>query len=62
VAVGLLPESVTVVPVSTAEYPTVAARPAYGVMAKQATIAALGASPAHWRINVRKTIREISLG
>jgi dTDP-4-dehydrorhamnose reductase len=62
VALGLLPESVTVVPVSTAEYPTVAARPAYGVMAKQATIAALGASPAHWRVNVRQTIREISLG
>ncbi len=62
VALGLLPESVTVVPVSTAEFPMVAARPAYGVMAKQATIAALGASPAHWRVNVRKTIEDIARG
>lgn len=62
VALGLLPESVTVVPVSTAEFPMVAARPAYGVMAKQATIAALGASPPHWRVNVRKTIEEIARG
>jgi dTDP-4-dehydrorhamnose reductase len=62
VALGLLPESMTVVPVSTAEYPMVAARPAYGVMAKQATIAALGAAPPHWRVNVRKTMREIARG
>jgi dTDP-4-dehydrorhamnose reductase len=62
VALGVLPESVNVVPVSTAEFPTAAARPAYGVMAKQATIAALGASPRHWRVNVRKTMREIALG
>jgi dTDP-4-dehydrorhamnose reductase len=62
VALGLLPESVTVVPVSTAEYPMVAARPAYGVMAKQATIAALGAAPPHWRVNVRKTMQEIARG
>jgi dTDP-4-dehydrorhamnose reductase len=62
VALGVLPESVNVVPVSTAEFPTAAARPAYGVMAKQATIAALGASPPHWRVNVRKTMRAIALG
>jgi dTDP-4-dehydrorhamnose reductase len=62
VALGLLPESAHVVPVSTADFPMVAPRPAYGVMAKQATIAALGASPPHWRVNVRKTIEEIARG
>ena len=62
VALGLLPRGVTVVPVSTAQYPMVAARPAYGVMAKQATVAALGTAPPHWRDNVRKTMREIARG
>ena len=62
VALGLLPESVTVAPVSTAEFPMVAARPAYGVMAKQATVAALGVQPTHWRVNVRKTIQDIARG
>ena len=60
VALGLLPEAVTVIPVSTADYPMVAARPAYGVMAKQATVAALGTAPPHWRDNVRKTMRDIA--
>ena len=62
VALGLLPESVTVVPVSTADYPLVAARPPYGVMAKQATVAALGVPPTHWRVNVRKTMQDIARG
>jgi dTDP-4-dehydrorhamnose reductase len=60
VALKLLPDSVNVVPVSTAEFPMAAARPAYGVMAKQATIAALGTSAPHWRVNVRKTMRDIA--
>lgn len=62
VALGLLPESVQVDPVATAEYPTAAPRPAYGVLAKQATIAALGTAPPHWRVNVRKVMREIARG
>jgi dTDP-4-dehydrorhamnose reductase len=62
VTLGLLPESVHVVPVATAEYPTAAPRPAYGVLAKQATIAAVGMSPPHWRVNVRKVMREIAAG
>jgi dTDP-4-dehydrorhamnose reductase len=62
VALGLLPDSVQVVPVATAEFPMPAARPAYGLMAKQATIAALGASPPHWRVNVRNTMRDIARG
>ena len=61
VALGLLPESVHVVPVATTEFPTPAPRPAYGLMAKEATIAAVGTSPAHWRVNVRKTMQEIAL-
>jgi dTDP-4-dehydrorhamnose reductase len=62
VALGSLPESVRVVPVATADYPTAAPRPAYGVLAKQATIAAVGASPPHWRVNVRKVLREMARG
>jgi dTDP-4-dehydrorhamnose reductase len=62
VALGFLPESVQVVPVTTADFPTAAPRPADGVMAKQATIAAVGSAPPHWRVNVRKTVEEIALG
>ena len=62
VALRLLPETVTVIPITTAEYPLAAARPAYGVMAKQATVAALGVPPTHWRVNVRKTMEDIARG
>lgn len=62
VALNLLPVSVNVVPVTTADYPLPAARPAYGVMAKEATIEAFGMSPPHWHTNVRKSIHEIAKG
>ena len=62
VALGLLPDSVQVVPVTTADYPLVAARPAYGLLAKEATIAVFGTSPPHWRVNVRKSMEEIAVG
>ena len=59
VALGLLPASVRVVAVTTAEYPTVARRPVYGVLEKRATIAALGKTPVHWRVNLRAVMSKV---
>lgn len=48
-AAGLLESDVRVVPIPTTAYPTLAARPAYSVLDKAATWAALGAPAEHWR-------------
>jgi len=45
---GLLPGNVTVVPISTAEYPTPARRPAYSLLDCSAAVAALGIAPRPW--------------
>jgi dTDP-4-dehydrorhamnose reductase len=55
-AVGLLPATVEVTPIVTAEYPTPAKRPAFSVLDKRATLAALGITPVHWRQNLRRVI------
>ncbi len=52
-ALGLLERAVPVVPISTAEYPTAAPRPAYSVLDCSATTTALGEAPPPWRENLR---------
>ncbi|MGH8318472.1 MAG: dTDP-4-dehydrorhamnose reductase [Steroidobacteraceae bacterium] len=56
---GLLPAEVTVVPISTADYPTPARRPPYGVLDKR-SLAPFGLAPVHWRKRLRSVLKEIS--
>lgn len=59
-AAGLLDRAVPVLPIATAEYPTPARRPAYSVLDKSATIAALGTHAPHWRVNLRTMIAALA--
>ena len=56
---GLFERRVPVVPISTADFPTPATRPAYSVLDKRATYAALGKPAPHWRVNLREMLKEI---
>lgn len=47
------------VPITTADYPTPARRPAYSVLAGQKISAALGAPPPHWRHSLRQMLGEL---
>ena len=58
-AAGLLERAVPVIPIDTIDYPTPAARPAYSVLDKRTTFAALGGPSPHWRANLRTMIAEI---
>ena len=60
-ALGLLPQTVTVAPIATEDYPTPAHRPAYSVLDKR-SLAAFGLSPRHWRARLRDTLKEHSHG
>lgn len=55
----LIDRIVEVVPMTTADYPTPARRPAYSVLDKSATWAALGKPAAHWRANLRINLQEL---
>ena len=59
-ALGLLERAVPIRPLTTAEYPTPARRPAYGVLDKTATWAALGYTAPHWRVALRQVLRELA--
>lgn len=48
----------TIKPISTAEYPTPARRPAFSVLDCSATRAILGDAPVHWRTNLRAMLKE----
>ena len=58
-ALGLLERAVPVRPITTAEYPTPARRPAYSVLDKSATWSALGLDPVHWRTALRSMLCEL---
>jgi dTDP-4-dehydrorhamnose reductase len=58
-AAGLLDHASHVVPVSTAEFPRPAQRPAFSVLDDHRTRELLGDRPAHWRENLRRTLREV---
>ncbi|WP_019832290.1 dTDP-4-dehydrorhamnose reductase [Sphingomonas sp. PR090111-T3T-6A] len=58
-ALGLLPTAVPIVPIATADFPTPATRPAYSVLDKRDTYAALGGPAPHWRVQLRTMLKEI---
>ncbi|MCT2398401.1 dTDP-4-dehydrorhamnose reductase [Novosphingobium mangrovi (ex Huang et al. 2023)] len=57
-AIGLLDREVPVRPVTTADYPTRAVRPAFSLLDDSATRALLGDQPPHWRVNLRTMLKE----
>ena len=61
IAVGLPIRATLVLPIRTADYPTPARRPAYGVLDKTATWEITGPSM-HWREELRICIKEIAHG
>jgi dTDP-4-dehydrorhamnose reductase len=59
-AIGLLDKVVEIVPISTAQFPTPARRPAFSVLDKAETWRRFGIQPVHWRIKLREVLREIA--
>jgi dTDP-4-dehydrorhamnose reductase len=57
-AIGLLDKAATIIPIRTADYPTPARRPAYGVLDKSATWGITGPA-AHWRSELRLCLAAI---
>jgi dTDP-4-dehydrorhamnose reductase len=60
-AAGLMAEKAEVTPISTADYPTAARRPANSVLDTRETIAQLGFSPAPWRAELRATLQSLKV-
>ena len=58
-AAGLLKQAAAVEAITTADYPTPARRPAYSVLDRGSAEKALGLRPEHWRVNLRKMLREL---
>jgi dTDP-4-dehydrorhamnose reductase len=58
-ALGLLKRAIPISPISTADYPTPAARPAYSVLDKSATWQDFGLSPIHWQTALKETLLSI---
>lgn len=56
----LVSEPVSVVPISSDEYPTAARRPRYSVLDTRHTAAALGMQPPHWRESLRSMLDELA--
>jgi dTDP-4-dehydrorhamnose reductase len=48
-----------VIPITTADYPTPAMRPAYSVLSCQKISKVLGAHPTHWRQALRQMLTEL---
>lgn len=55
---GLIAKLPVIRPITTADYPTPARRPAFSLLDCRATRAALGAEPVHWRTNLRLMLDE----
>jgi dTDP-4-dehydrorhamnose reductase len=61
-AAGLLDRSVPIRPLRSEDYPTPARRPPYGVLDKTGSWTALGRTPPHWRVNLRRMLQELARG
>ncbi|PID45829.1 MAG: dTDP-4-dehydrorhamnose reductase [Proteobacteria bacterium] len=60
VALSLLEQPIDLQPLTTADYPTPASRPAYSVLDKTTTWQALNLSGEHWRVALRKMMTELT--
>ena len=58
-AAGLLAQAARVTPITTADYPTAAHRPANSVLDTRDSVTQLGIKPEHWRRNLRATLAEL---
>jgi dTDP-4-dehydrorhamnose reductase len=56
---GLLANPCEITPITTAEYPTPARRPAYSVLDSTQTAARFGLERMHWKIRLRAVIEEL---
>lgn len=61
-AAGLLQKRIPVHAIATSDYPTPARRPAFSVLDKSATVAALELEPQHWRHELIQVIQTIKAG
>ena len=61
-AAGLLSKPVEVTPITTADYPTAAHRPANSVLDTHESSRQLGFRPDPWQVNLRATLADISRG
>ncbi len=57
---GLLQEQVPIHPIATSDYPTPARRPAYSVLDKESTFAALGLRALPWQAALATVIRQLA--
>ncbi|MBV8681955.1 MAG: sugar nucleotide-binding protein, partial [Caulobacteraceae bacterium] len=55
-ALGMIGAQARVLPIATSDYPTPARRPAFSVLDKSKTWAALGAPAPHWRVAMRDVL------
>ncbi len=58
-ALDLLERIPKLTPIRTEDYPTPAARPAYGVLDKHDTWSALDCTQPHWRVQLRAMLRDL---
>ena len=61
-AAGLLSRAVTVRPLRTEEFPSRARRPPFSVLEKGGSWEALGRTPPHWRVNLRRMLQALARG
>lgn len=60
IVAGLLERAVPINPITTAQFPTPARRPAYSVLDKTRTWELLGGPAPHWRNNLREMLKEVA--
>jgi len=56
-SLGMLKKAIPLQAITTADYPTAAARPRYSVLNCSVTCAALDLQPAQWRVNLRRMLK-----
>jgi dTDP-4-dehydrorhamnose reductase len=60
-ALGLLTSAPEIAPITSADYPTAARRPAWSLLDKRATEQILGVRAPHWRAALRETLRTVAV-